>query len=157
MTVRVLEVAGVAAVERSLRRFDDLCARPLRLSHDGVDFLPRGDVVADGELERAWRLHGHAAVRREALAWPQRQLQPRLQIEECDGSVLELRADDALGAEAQTVSVERDRALEIIDPEREESDVRIHLPAGQASDGFFARYARAREDAVASSSGDSAS
>ena len=119
VTVRILEVAGVAAIERRLRSLDDLRPRLLRLPHDRVDFLPGGDVVADGELERAGCLQGQAAVRGEALAWPQGQLQSRAQVEEGDRAILQLRADDALRAESQAIPVERDGALEVIDPEGE--------------------------------------
>jgi len=41
VTVWILEVACVAAIERRLRRFDDLRARLLRLTHDNAHFLLR--------------------------------------------------------------------------------------------------------------------
>ncbi len=75
--------------------------------------------MADGELDRAGCFHRQTGVRREALARPQGQLEARLQIEESDSAILELAADDSLGAEAQTVAIERDGALEIIDPQGE--------------------------------------
>lgn len=103
MAVWILEVACVAAIERRLRRLDELCARLLCLSHDQVDLFPGGDVVADGELNCACGLHGQAAVRAEALARPQGKLQALLKIEESDCPVLELRSDDAPCAEAQAM------------------------------------------------------
>jgi hypothetical protein len=41
VTVWILKVACVAAIERWLRRFDDLRARLLCLPHDSVHFLLR--------------------------------------------------------------------------------------------------------------------
>src|SRR5258705_12862823 len=96
VTVRILEVPRIAAIERWLCRLDDLCTRPLCLSHHGVDLFPGGHVVADRELDRAGCFHRQTGVRREALARPQGHLEARMQLEESDSAILELGADDAL-------------------------------------------------------------
>ena len=46
----------------------------------------------------------------EALARPERQTKTRLEVEEGDGAVLELLADDAVRREAEAVAVEVQRA-----------------------------------------------
>jgi len=43
-----------------------------------------------------------------------------LQIEEGDRAVLELLADDAFGAQAEAVTVEVDRALQVADAQRDQ-------------------------------------
>jgi hypothetical protein len=64
--------------------------------------------------------YGEPGVARQALARPQRETQARLQIEERDRAVLELLADDAFGAQAEAVTVEADRFLEIVDAQRDQ-------------------------------------
>lgn len=119
VTVRILEVTRVTTIKRWLRRFDDLRTRALRLAHDSVDLLLRGHVVTDGEFRGTWRLPRKAAIRRQTLAWPKRELKAGLKIEESDRTVLELGTDDALCAEAKTVAVEGNGAFEIVDSEGE--------------------------------------
>jgi hypothetical protein len=63
----------------------------------------------------------------KTLAWPKRELQPGLQIEEGDRAVLELLADDAFRRKAKAVAVETHRALEIVDADGKDSDARFHV------------------------------
>jgi hypothetical protein len=71
---------------------------------------------------------------RKARSRPQGQLQTGLHVEEGDRSVRELLTDDAPGGEAEAVAIERERPLEIVDAERDETDARLHVcvrpPAG---------------------------
>jgi hypothetical protein len=78
------------------------------------------------ELRTTWRLQRQATVGHQTLARPQRQLQARFQVEECDGSVLDLRTNDSFRCEAETVSVEGHGAFEVVDSEGNERDVRLH-------------------------------
>ena len=122
----VLEVAGVAAIEGCLCWFDNLGACLLSLTHDVVDLVLRGDVVAKGELQCTLCLHRETPAGGQAPARPKRQLQPGLEIEERDSAILELGADDALRTEAKAISVEGYRTLEVADAQSEQGDVRIH-------------------------------
>jgi hypothetical protein len=51
----------------------------------------------------------------QALARPDRQLQPRLEVEERDRPVLELLADDAGVLEAESVAGEAEGPFQVID------------------------------------------
>ena len=50
-------------------------------------------IVADRELRRAERRLGETRVMGEIVASPSRKLEPALQLEECNGAVLELRTE----------------------------------------------------------------
>ena len=63
MTIWILEVARVAAVEGCLRMLDDAGASLFGLLHDGIDFCWRGDVVRKSELRGAGVLQWHAGYR----------------------------------------------------------------------------------------------
>jgi len=126
VTIRILEVSSVATVERCVRGLDDLGTSPLGLLHDSVDFLLGGDVVCKGKLRTTGRLQRQATVAGQTHARPQGQLQAGFQVEECDGSVLDLRSDDSLRYEAETVSVESYCAFEVVDPKGNERDVWLH-------------------------------
>ena len=126
MTVGILEVTRVAAVERRLRRLHDRGAGALGLTHQIVDLGFGGDVVGEGEFGGARWLLRQAAVRGEAPPRPERELQARLQLEERDGSVLEFGSDDPLRGQAHAVPVERDGPVEVVDAERDERDAWLH-------------------------------
>ena len=71
--------------------------------------------MAEGEFGGAGRLQRQAGVVRKAATRPQRQFQPGLQVDEDDGAVLELGADDAGCREAEAIAVEPQRTVEVID------------------------------------------
>src|SRR5262245_39470657 len=96
------------------------------MRHRRVDRSLRGHVVPEGELRGTRRRNGQRGVMSEALARPERELEPRLEVEEGDGTVLELGADDALGPESQAVVVEAQRSLEVVDAEGDERDPGLH-------------------------------
>jgi hypothetical protein len=56
-------------------------------------------------------------VVRQARAGPECQPQSGLQLEEGDGSVLELLSDDSLGFQAEAIPIEADGALQVVDAE----------------------------------------
>src|SRR5882672_8877675 len=71
----------------------------------------------------------------QALAGPERQLQPCLQIKEGHRPMLELCADDALCSETQPVAIEPERPFQIVDADGDHGDSRFHaiaLPRGAA-------------------------
>jgi hypothetical protein len=76
--------------------------------------------VREADLDRIGLAYGQPGVARQALARPQRETQARLQIEEGDRAVLELLADDAFGAQAEAVTIEADRALQVADAQRDQ-------------------------------------
>jgi len=125
MAVGILEVAGIAAPERIVRRLHDGGAGAARLLHRGIDLLPAAHVVADGEIGRARGGNRQSGVVRDAGARPQRQPEPGFEVKKCDGAVLELLADDAFGYESER-AVERERSRQIVDAERDERDARFH-------------------------------
>jgi len=62
----------------------------------------------------------------KTLSRPKRELQAGLQVEESDCAVLELGADDAFGLQAETVTVEPDRPLQIVNAESDEGYPGLH-------------------------------
>ena len=69
---------------------------------------------------------------RNALAWPQCEAQTRLEIEECDGTELELLANYALSLKAQAIPIEPNSCFEIANADRKDTDSRFHLTSGFA-------------------------
>jgi hypothetical protein len=51
---------------------------------------------------------------REINAWPQRQLEASLQLEERHGAVLVFATDNALRGKSEPITVEGDGALEVV-------------------------------------------
>jgi hypothetical protein len=96
VTVGVGKVAVVATPEGFAGVLDDLRACLARASHRSVDVLRTINVVTEDELRRAVRRLRQARVVGDVVARPERELQSGLQVEECDGAVRELLADDAL-------------------------------------------------------------
>lgn len=126
MLIRVLEVAGVSTPESIASGLRDDGARFLRLIHHRVDFGFGSDVVPDAELGRAPAPHRHSDVVREARPRPERELQAGLELEERDGAVLELRADNAFGLQSEAVTVKANRSFEIVDAQGQERYPRLH-------------------------------
>jgi len=85
--------------------------------------------VPDGKLGRAFAARADACITGNAFSRPERELQIRLQVKKSDGAVLELRAHDTFGLQAEPIAVEPDRPLQIVDPERDERYPGFH---GQA-------------------------
>ena len=125
--VEVLEVSGVATPERIARRLDGRRAGVCRLRHHRVHLGPGRDVMADREVGCAGRGGRKPRVVRDARARPECELEARLQIEKRDRAVLELRADDTFGFEAEAVAVEAERSLQVIHAQRDERDARLHV------------------------------
>ena len=127
MIVRVLEIAGIAAPESLLRRLDHARAGLDGLSHHGVDLDLARHIVADGEFGRAAAALRHRGVVGDVRALEDRELQAAGKLEEGDGAMLELGADDAFGRQAQAVAVESERRFEIIDAKRDDGDASFHF------------------------------
>jgi hypothetical protein len=97
------------------------------LRHHGIDLGLARDIVTDGEFGRAAAGLSDAGVMGDVGAFEDRELQAVPQIEEGDSAVLELLADDAFGRKPQSVSVEFERRLQIIDTKRDDTDASFHF------------------------------
>ncbi len=115
MVVRVLEIAGITAPERLLRRFDQSSAGSDGLFHHGIDFSFRRDIVTNREFGRAAPGLRYPCVMGNIGPCKKREFQPTLQIEENNGAMLEFGTDDAFRLQPQAVPVEFERRFEIID------------------------------------------
>src|SRR5690606_16918078 len=124
--VRILEVARVSAPERLVGRLEDQRPRGFCLLHHAVDFIGGRDVVTQRQLGRARVGDGKPRIVCDTGPGPERDLQPVLEVEEHDGTMLVLRSDDALGLPAQAVAVEGEGALEVAHPESDYGESRSH-------------------------------
>jgi len=70
MTIRVLEITGVASPKCIVGSFDDLCTCSFRLLHHHVNFFFAADIMTDGKLGRAMRGFGEVRVMSNILARP---------------------------------------------------------------------------------------
>ena len=122
MLVGVLEIAGVAAPEGFLRGFGDGRAGVLGLRHERIDFGPGADVVRQREAGGAGVAERNARIVGKAGAWPDRQLQPGLQVEKGDGTMFKLAADDSFTGQTEAVAVEAQCPFKVINGERDEGN-----------------------------------
>src|SRR5262245_65531681 len=97
MPVEILEVSGVAAPERIVRRLDDDGACVPGLLHHGVHFGLRSDVVGDAELGLAATAQGDAGIVGQAAARPERELQAGMEIEDSARDAVEICTDYVFG------------------------------------------------------------
>lgn len=82
--------------------------------------------MAQRDLGGARRLLRKPGVSCDAAARPERQFETRFELEEGNGAILEFLADDALGAPAEAIAVERDGAFKVADAEGDKRDARLH-------------------------------
>src|SRR5262249_10499234 len=83
-------------------------------------------VVAEAELcGAAFRLL-HAGIPSKAGSFPDREDEAVLQLKEGHSAVFVFRAEDASRGQAKTVPIERERAFQVIYPERNRCQSRLH-------------------------------
>jgi hypothetical protein len=129
MTVGVLKVTRISAPKGLLRGFRNPCAGRAGLTHNGVHFALASDVVAEGELGGAPTTGCcHTRIKSEVRTGEKRKLEAMLQIEDNYGAVLELSANNAFALKAQSVPIELQRCLQVIDADRNHPDSRLHNP-----------------------------
>jgi len=130
MTVRVLEIPGIPTPEGGLRWLDDPRTGFERLGHDLVDLGFRAHVV--GKTETRWTsgLKWKPRVGSQACARPDRKFEAVLKLEEGNGTNLELGPHDPAAGQAESVSVERYRPIEVFDAKRDEADIWTHRVCG---------------------------
>ena len=90
MLVGILEVASISTPERLMGWFDDDSTGFTRLIHGRINFLPRCDVMPQRELGGADTSHRKSRIMCNALARPNRELQPWLQVKEGHRTVLKI-------------------------------------------------------------------
>src|SRR5438067_13237563 len=88
MSIWILEIASITAIERLLCRFDDLGPCFFRLFHHHVDFFFTADILSKGKFRRTWRLNREVCIVSNALFWPNSKLYTGSYIQEDDGSIL---------------------------------------------------------------------
>src|SRR5690554_134458 len=125
--IRILEIARVAAPEHVLGRFDERGSGAERLLQHKVDFFPGADVVRQREPGLARRRLGSACFPRKTGARHNCQLESATQFEECDSANLGIPPDDPFGWQPQPVTIERDRALDIVHTQRDHGNARFHM------------------------------
>ena len=97
-----------------------------RLQHHDIHLRAARHVVAERELRRSPRPRLEPRVVRDRRARPQREAEAVLQVEEGDGTVRILATDDPPCREAQPIAIERDGALEVVHPQRDDGQSRSH-------------------------------
>jgi len=112
--------------KRVVRGFHNDRARISRPLHHGIHFGLRGDIVADAEFRGAGFVQRQARVFRQALARPDREFEIGLQIEERYCANLDLRADDPLCGQSESVAIKPQRLFQIVHADREQADARFH-------------------------------
>ena len=86
--------------------------------------------MPEGEIGGACTAQRNARIMGNALAWPDRKLQPSLQVKEGYGSVFKLLADNAFCLEAKAIAIEPKRPLQVVNANGNNGDSRLH-------DGFL--------------------
>ena len=102
MSVRILEIAVIAAPKRILPRLDD--PRPClpRRLHHFVDLVLAVNQMADAEFGGARRRPIDRRVKRKVITRENGEFHPSFEFEESHCAMLELRADDPFGGQPQT-------------------------------------------------------
>src|SRR5687768_2892282 len=126
MPIGILEVTGVSAPEGLSGRLHNEGAGRLRLVHDGIDLLLRGNVVPEREVGGTGAVHGETCVMGETFARPDRKLQARLEVEERYRAMLELLSDDTRRLQPETVPIEPKRPLQVVDADGEHAEPWFH-------------------------------
>src|SRR5215469_14575354 len=126
MTVRVLEVTPISAPKRLLRGFHHPCANGDCLAHDGVDLPFTTDVMAERELGGAPGGCRDARIKAEVRTREKSKLHAMLQVEDNNGAMLEFGANNAFGFKPESIAVELERRLQVVNSQCDHSDSRLH-------------------------------
>ena len=126
MSIGVLERACVAAPECIVRRIGDRRARFFDLCHDRIYFCFARDIVAEREFRGASRSKRNFGLMGKRSAGPNGELQAMLEIEEGDGAMFKLHADDPLRRQTQPIAIKPQRSLQIVNSKSNDSDSRLH-------------------------------
>ncbi|MXQ14076.1 transposase [Microvirga makkahensis] len=100
--------------------------------YNQIHLVLAGDIVPGRETRRAWSRLRQSRVVGNIVTSSHGHLHLRLKLENGNGSVRELLADDALGRQPETIAVERDGSLQILDPKRQHRNTWSHSPSVHA-------------------------
>jgi hypothetical protein len=106
VTVRIPEIAGVATEEAVAGGVGDGRSSLCCLRHDVVDFRFGTDIVRYGNSAGVDLGQRNVGFHGERFLWPKCQDQPASHMEEDDGAMLELRAEDSFRLQTHAVSIE---------------------------------------------------
>ena len=79
-----------------------------------------------------------------ALSWPKRQTHVRLQLDKDNSAAFKLFADDPFRGEAEAVSIETQRPLEVVYTDSDYSNPRLHGDSSEAQLVFILHAKDAR-------------
>jgi len=113
------------------------------LLHHSIHFFLASHVVPERKFRRARRRLGQLRVAGDIVPLPDGEPKPWLQVEESDGPVLELRADDSFRREPQPIPVEPKRPLQIVHAQRDHSNSRCQS-AGWSAGRALCKVAECR-------------
>jgi hypothetical protein len=126
MPIGILEGTSVATPKCVVRRVGDRRARCFDLCHNRIHFGFACDIVAKRKFCSASRTKRNFGFMGERCAGPNGEFQAMLKFKEGDGSMLELRADDALRRQTEPIAIEPQRPLQIVDTKRNDRDPRLY-------------------------------
>ena len=126
MPVGVLKRATVATPESIVRRVGDDRACLAHLCHDRIHFGLARDIVAERELSGALRPQRNLGLMGDVCARSNGQFQAVLEIEKCNSAMFELRADDAPSRQTESIPIEFQRSLQIVDTKSNDRDPWLH-------------------------------
>lgn len=126
MLIGILEIASIASIEGLLCRFDNRGPSGFGLLHHQVNFFFAADIVSQGKVRRTGSLNRQVSIVSDACAWPQSQLDPVLKLKEDHRSILKFLPDDPLCWQTETVSIEAQRPVQIIDAQGNDRNVWFH-------------------------------
>ena len=78
MLIGILEIAGIAAIEGLLCRFEDGGPGGFGLLHHQVDFFFAADILSQGKFGRTWSLNRKVGIVSNACSWPKSKFDPVL-------------------------------------------------------------------------------
>src|SRR6476646_931845 len=126
VAVGVLERTGVPAPERVVRRIGYDGSGSLRLFDKRIDLSFATHKVSQRTFGRAARAQRHFRLMGHVLARPDRQLLAVRQIKKYDGPMWVLGADDASCGQPESIPIECQCTLKIVDTECNDGDPRSH-------------------------------
>src|SRR4029077_2805923 len=109
-----------------VRRIGDRRPRFFDLRHHRIHFCLASDIVAERTLSRASRAQRNFGFMGERCAGPNGELQTVLEIEEGDRAMLKLRADNSPRRQTESIPIEPQRPLQVVNTESNDRDPRLH-------------------------------
>ena len=83
--------------------------------------------MAEGQSGRIRGIRSNPVVMSGSFPGPQCQLYARLQVKECNSSVLEFLANDSISLQAEPIAIELNGPFEVFYGERDYCETRFHV------------------------------